>query len=95
MDRQNWRRNTSRSVQRHDSSRHQSGRLKVTAKSYVVATRTAETRRVKTPQNSQLINTSNAVLETYSSTGRTTSFRDLEARTLVTATSAGLESGTT
>jgi hypothetical protein len=44
-------------------SRHQTARFKVTAKSYV-ATRTAETRRVKTAQKKQRSRASNAVLVT-------------------------------
>jgi hypothetical protein len=49
------------------SSRQQTACFKVTAKSYNVATRTAEPRRVKTTQNAQRSKTSNAVLVTQSS----------------------------
>jgi hypothetical protein len=48
------------------SSRHQNPCFKVTAKSYNVATRTSEPRRVKTSQNSQRSKASNAVLVTWS-----------------------------
>jgi hypothetical protein len=45
-------------------SRHQLACFKVTVKSYNVATRTAEPRRVKTVQNSQRSKASNVVLVT-------------------------------
>jgi hypothetical protein len=46
------------------TSRHQIACFRVTAKSYNVATRTMERRRVKTAQNSQQSKASNAVLFT-------------------------------
>jgi hypothetical protein len=48
------------------NNRHQIACFKVTSKSYTVATRTAEPRRVKTAQNSQHSKASNAVLVTWS-----------------------------
>jgi hypothetical protein len=48
------------------SSRHQTACFKVTAKWYNVATQTAESRRVKTAQNSQRSKASNALRVTYS-----------------------------
>jgi hypothetical protein len=61
------------STNQYYSNRHQIACFKVTAKSYNVATRTAESRRVKTSQRSKA---SNAALVT----------RGLEACNLVTVT---------
>jgi hypothetical protein len=70
------------------SSRHQIACFKVTAKSYNVAARTTEHRRMKTAQNSQRSKASNAVLLTQSCTERGVgkSFRSVQACNLVTAT---------
>jgi hypothetical protein len=69
---------------KHYSSRHQIACFKVTTKSYNVATRTAEPRRMKAAQNSHR---SNAVLLTWSRAVMVVkSFRGLETYNLVTAT---------
>jgi hypothetical protein len=67
------------------SSRNQIACFKVRAKSYNVATRTAEPGRVKTFQNSQRSKASNAVLLSWSRAVRKP-FRGLEACNLVTTT---------
>jgi hypothetical protein len=67
-------------------SRHQTTYFKVTAKSYNVATRTAEPRRVKTAQKSHRIKASNAVLVTIRAVRGVISFRGFESRYLVAAT---------
>jgi hypothetical protein len=67
------------------SDSHQIACFKVTTKSYNVATRIAEPRRVKKAQNSQRSKASNAVLVTEQR-GGVKSFRGLEACNLVTAT---------
>jgi hypothetical protein len=68
------------------SSRHQITCLKATAKSYNVATRTAEPRRAKTVQNSQRSKAINAVQFTLSCGrgGGVKSFGGLQACNLVT-----------
>jgi hypothetical protein len=63
------------------SGRHQTACFKAPAKSYNVATRTADPRRAKTDLNSQRSKARNTVLMMGMK-----SFRDLEARNLVTDT---------